>query len=125
MCTRLRRRRTVCTRISDSSLPVAPRPQYLFTFYNAKSIEERKARIERVNKQVLHMVLLGCARDSAERRVAGAAPCGAQHERRHVRRPQLKNFYGPLLAAVTASRSAFRAMLQAHSPDGSKASSPA
>ncbi|GFR51542.1 hypothetical protein Agub_g13960 [Astrephomene gubernaculifera] len=57
---------------------------YLFAYFNAKSIEERKARIERVNKQ-------------------------------------LKNFYGPLLSCVTASRSAFHAMVQQHSPDGTKA----
>ncbi|PNW79331.1 hypothetical protein CHLRE_09g411300v5 [Chlamydomonas reinhardtii] len=56
---------------------------YLFAYFNAKSIEERKARIERVNKQ-------------------------------------LKNFYGPLLATITASRSAFRAMVRQHSPDGTK-----
>ncbi|KXZ49567.1 hypothetical protein GPECTOR_20g422 [Gonium pectorale] len=56
---------------------------YLFAYFNAKSIEERKARIERVNKQ-------------------------------------LRQFYGPLLACVTASRSAFRAMVKQHSPDGTK-----
>ena len=33
---------------------------------------------------------------------------------------QLKNFYGPLLATITASRSAFRAMVRQHSPDGTK-----
>lgn len=56
---------------------------FLFTYWNSKTIEERKARIERVNKQ-------------------------------------LKQFYGPLLACVTASRSAFAAMLRQHSPDGTK-----
>ncbi|GLC36098.1 hypothetical protein PLESTB_001380900 [Pleodorina starrii] len=56
---------------------------YLFAYFNAKSIEERKARIERVNKQ-------------------------------------LKHLYGPLLSSVTASRSAFHAMVKQHSPDGTK-----
>ncbi|GMH39054.1 hypothetical protein BSKO_06952 [Bryopsis sp. KO-2023] len=31
---------------------------------------------------------------------------------------QLKKFYGPLLACVTASKSAFDAMVRQHSPDG-------
>ncbi|PNH10831.1 hypothetical protein TSOC_002360 [Tetrabaena socialis] len=57
---------------------------YIFTYFNAKSIDERKARMERVSKQ-------------------------------------LKNFYGPLLASVTASRTAFTAMIKMHSPDGTKA----
>ncbi|GLI65370.1 hypothetical protein VaNZ11_008921 [Volvox africanus] len=56
---------------------------YLFAYFNAKSIEERKARIERVNKQ-------------------------------------LKHLYGPLLSSVTASRSAFHAMVKQHSPDGTQ-----
>ncbi|EFJ43679.1 hypothetical protein VOLCADRAFT_96054 [Volvox carteri f. nagariensis] len=56
---------------------------YLFAYFNAKSIEERKARIDRVNKQ-------------------------------------LKHLYGPLLSSVTASRSAFHAMVKQHSPDGNK-----
>ncbi|KAG2489113.1 hypothetical protein HYH03_012339 [Edaphochlamys debaryana] len=55
----------------------------LFAYFNAKSIEERKARIERVNKQ-------------------------------------LKEFYGPLLACITASRTAWHAMVKQHSPDGTK-----
>jgi len=31
---------------------------------------------------------------------------------------QVRNLYGPLLACVTASKSAFEAMCRQHSPDG-------
>jgi len=55
---------------------------YLFTYYNTKVNEERKARIERINEQV-------------------------------------KELYGPLLAVVTASKSAFDAMVKQHSKDRS------
>ena len=48
---------------------------FLFTYFNSKSVEERKARIERVNRQ-------------------------------------LKEFYGPLLACVSATSSAKRAMIK-------------
>eukprot|EP00877_Chromochloris_zofingiensis_P001300 jgi/Chrzof1/11170/Cz05g26150.t1 len=54
---------------------------FLFSYYNSKVQEERKARIERV-----------CT--------------------------QLKDFYGPLLACVTATKSSYDAMVQQHSPDG-------
>uniref|UniRef100_A0A7R9YPK9 Uncharacterized protein n=1 Tax=Chlamydomonas euryale TaxID=1486919 RepID=A0A7R9YPK9_9CHLO len=54
---------------------------YLFTYWNSKAVEERKARIDRVNRQ-------------------------------------LREFYGPLLACVTATKSAYDAMVQQHSPDG-------
>ncbi|KAK9816448.1 hypothetical protein WJX72_000464 [[Myrmecia] bisecta] len=57
---------------------------YLFTYYNTKITEERKAQIERVNLQV-------------------------------------KSLYGPLLACVTASKSAFDAMVTQHSPNRSVA----
>lgn len=60
---------------------------YLFTYYNTKITEERKAQIERINQQV-------------------------------------RDLYGPLLATVNASRTAYRAMVRAHSPpsgDGSAA----
>ncbi|KAK9802650.1 hypothetical protein WJX73_000703 [Symbiochloris irregularis] len=50
---------------------------YLFTYYNTRINEERKAQIERVNEQV-------------------------------------KELYGPLLACVTASKSAFDAMVRQH-----------
>ncbi|KAK9824987.1 hypothetical protein WJX81_003806 [Elliptochloris bilobata] len=50
---------------------------YLFTYYNTRINEERKARIERVNDQV-------------------------------------RLLYGPLLACVTASKSAFTAMVRQH-----------
>lgn len=33
--------------------------------------------------------------------------------------PQVRNLYGPLLACVSASKSAFEAMMRQHSPDGS------
>ena len=55
---------------------------YLFTFYNTKKTDERKAQIERCNDQV-------------------------------------RLLYGPLLACVTATRSAFAAMVRQHSVDGS------
>ena len=48
---------------------------FLFTYFNSKSVEERKARIERVNRQ-------------------------------------LKEFYGPLLACVSSTSSAKRAMIK-------------
>ena len=35
---------------------------------------------------------------------------------------QVKELYGPLLAVVTASKSAFDAMVRQHSPDGSRTS---
>ena len=35
-------------------------------------------------------------------------------------RLQVKSLYGPLLACLTTSRSAFDAMLKQHSPDGSR-----
>ncbi|WIA09377.1 hypothetical protein OEZ85_008783 [Tetradesmus obliquus] len=54
---------------------------WAFAFFNAKTQEERKARIERVNQQ-------------------------------------LRDFYGPLLACVTATKSAYDAMVRQHSPDG-------
>ena len=34
---------------------------------------------------------------------------------------QVKDLYGPLLSCVTASKSAFDAMIRQHSPDGTKA----
>ena len=34
----------------------------------------------------------------------------------------MKELYGPLLAVVTASKSAFDAMVRQHSPDGSRSS---
>ena len=34
---------------------------------------------------------------------------------------QLKNFYGPLLAAVSATKSAYDALIAQHSPDGTRA----
>ena len=52
---------------------------YLFTYYNTKITEERKAQIERINQQV-------------------------------------RDLYGPLLATVNASRTAYKAMVRAHSP---------
>lgn len=54
---------------------------YLFTFYNTKKTDERKAQIERCNDQV-------------------------------------RLLYGPLLACVTATRSAYAAMVRQHAPDG-------
>ncbi|KAG1673642.1 hypothetical protein FOA52_013306 [Chlamydomonas sp. UWO 241] len=54
---------------------------YLFTYWNGKAVEERKARIDRVNRQ-------------------------------------LREFYGPLLACVTATKSAYEAMVKQHSADG-------
>jgi hypothetical protein len=33
---------------------------------------------------------------------------------------QLRNFYGPLLAAVSATKSAYDALITQHSPDGSQ-----
>jgi hypothetical protein len=53
---------------------------YLFTYYNTKITEERKAQIERINQQV-------------------------------------RDLYGPLLATVNASRTAYKAMVRAHSPE--------
>jgi hypothetical protein len=53
-----------------------------FAYHNAKTQEQRKARIERVNEQ-------------------------------------LRAFYGPLLASVSATKSAYVAMVRQHSPDGS------
>lgn len=57
---------------------------YLFTYYNTKITEERKAQIERINQQV-------------------------------------RDLYGPLLATVNASRTAYKAMVRVHSPDGTAA----
>lgn len=54
---------------------------WLFTFYNSKKTDERKAQIERINDQV-------------------------------------RLLYGPLLACVHASRTAYAAMVRQHSPDG-------
>ncbi|KAL4427457.1 hypothetical protein ABPG77_000746 [Micractinium sp. CCAP 211/92] len=54
---------------------------WLFTYYNSKKTDERKAQIERINDQV-------------------------------------RLLYGPLLACVHASRSAYAAMVRQHSPDG-------
>ena len=34
---------------------------------------------------------------------------------------QVRNLYGPLLACVTASKSAYEAMIRQHSPDGTSA----
>ncbi|GAX73465.1 hypothetical protein CEUSTIGMA_g917.t1 [Chlamydomonas eustigma] len=56
---------------------------YLFTYWNSKAVEERKARIERINRQ-------------------------------------LREFYGPLLACVTATKSAYNAMVKQHSPDATR-----
>lgn len=53
----------------------------MFTFYNTKATDERKAQIERVNVQV-------------------------------------GKLYGPLLACVHATRTAYAAMVRQHSPDG-------
>lgn len=36
------------------------------------------------------------------------------------RRAQVKSLYGPLLACITTSQSAFTAMLKQHSPDGTR-----
>ncbi|EFN59926.1 hypothetical protein CHLNCDRAFT_49364 [Chlorella variabilis] len=54
---------------------------WLFTYYNSKKTDERKAQIDRINDQV-------------------------------------RLLYGPLLACVHASRSAYAAMVRQHSPDG-------
>ena len=54
---------------------------YLFTYYNTKKTDERKAQIERINDQV-------------------------------------RELYGPLLACISATRSAYAAMVRQHSPDG-------
>ncbi|KAI3429325.1 hypothetical protein D9Q98_005420 [Chlorella vulgaris] len=54
---------------------------WLFTYYNSKKTDERKAQIDRINDQV-------------------------------------RQLYGPLLACVHASRSAYAAMVRQHSPDG-------
>jgi len=54
---------------------------YLFTYYNTKKADERKAQIDRINTQ-------------------------------------LREFYGPLLACITATKSAYKAMVRQHSPDG-------
>jgi hypothetical protein len=70
-------------------LPLRPRNQpfsalsagWLFTYYNSKKTDERKAQIDRINDQV-------------------------------------RQLYGPLLACVHASRSAYAAMVRQHSPDG-------
>jgi hypothetical protein len=52
------------------------------------------------------------------------APAEAAQPLRKVdescRRLQVKSLYGPLLACLTTSRSAFDAMLKQHSPDGSR-----
>ena len=63
--------------------PASPPPAagWLFTYYNSKKTDERKAQIERINAQVGQL-------------------------------------YGPLLACVHASRSAYAAMVRQHSPDG-------
>lgn len=95
---------------------------WLFTYYNTKKTDERKAQIERINDQA---------------RVATAAsmqaPCWlrcstgvwwrhrcsqpALHSR-CLLGPQVRQLYGPLLACVHASRSAYAAMVRQHSPDG-------
>ena len=64
-----------------SPLPALPPPGWLFTYYNSKKTDERKAQIDRINDQV-------------------------------------RLLYGPLLACVHASRSAYAAMVRQHSPDG-------
>lgn len=67
--------------IPSPSLSSQPPAGWLFTYYNSKKTDERKAQIERVNAQVGQL-------------------------------------YGPLLACVHASRSAYAAMVRQHSPDG-------
>lgn len=54
---------------------------YLFTYFNTKKTDERKAQIDRANDQV-------------------------------------RLLYGPLLACISATRSAYAAMVRQHSPDG-------
>ncbi|KAH7620904.1 hypothetical protein NADE_003513 [Nannochloris sp. 'desiccata'] len=56
-------------------------PGYLFTYFNTKKTDERKAQIDRANDQV-------------------------------------RLLYGPLLACISATRSAYAAMVRQHSPDG-------
>jgi hypothetical protein len=71
-------------RLLSPSLSLTPSPTtagWLFTYYNSKKTDERKAQIERINAQVGQL-------------------------------------YGPLLACVHASRSAYAAMVRQHSPDG-------
>lgn len=74
-------RRNLSTSTKNASQKTSKTPGYLFTYYNTKITEERKAQIERINQQV-------------------------------------RDLYGPLLATVNASRTAYKAMVRAHSPDG-------
>lgn len=104
---------------------------YLFTYYNSKLSKEREAQIDRVNAQVkaeagLYNVRLQapCAgvADVHECRgfqAVGAACAGAGRQFCSCV-PQVKSLYGPLLACLTTSRSAFDAMLKQHSPDGTR-----
>lgn len=95
---------------------------WLFTYYNTKKTDERKAQIERINDQA---------------RVAAAASmqvprwlrcstgdwwghcCSQPALHSHcLLAVQVRQLYGPLLACVHASRSAYAAMVRQHSPDG-------
>lgn len=71
---------------------------YLFTYYHTKVSDERKQRIDRVNQQV-----------------------GKSFKAQKFIFVQLREFYGPLLSCVSASKSSYDAMVRQHSPDGTVA----
>ena len=79
----LSRARTHTNTLSPPPTPPPPptKTGYLFTYFNTKKTDERKAQIDRTNDQV-------------------------------------RLLYGPLLASISASRSAYAAMVRQHSPDG-------
>jgi hypothetical protein len=104
---------------------------FAFHYLNLKWQEERKARIERVNSQVRGAARQGRSRGSSARpgealRRAPSAlrsqlPTPPNHH--HNAAPaafQLRYFYGPLLAAVSATGSAYDALVAQHSPDGTR-----
>ena len=93
------------TELSAFVVMVTSSPGYLFTYYHTKVSDERKQRIDRINEQVcwlpVHFLpIIDCA-----------VCCGCQ----------LREFYGPLLSCVSASKSSYDAMVRQHSPDGTVA----
>lgn len=97
---------------------------WLFTYYNSKKTDERKAQIERINDQV-RVRLSGCALGNRaadarqpSRAAARSVASSLCADSPPTLTPLTQLLYGPLLACVHASRSAYSAMVRQHSPDG-------
>lgn len=95
---------------THSSFSTPPPPGYLFTYYNTKITEERKAQIERINEQVRGDERVGKRGRLCRRFHPFISPT--------LPLPQVRDLYGPLLATVNASKTAYAAMVRQHSPDG-------